>query len=170
MNINKYTEKAQEAILAAQQLADREGNPEILPEHLLLTLVEQREGIVPEIVRKMNADPAALAAAVRAELDKLPRAHGGSQPGLSARLRKVTDCGRAGSRAAEGRVRQHRAPLRRDRVGRIAVAVRRACSSSAASRKDAHSPGDDGGPRVAARDQPESRRARISRSSATAAT
>ena len=91
MNINKYTEKAQEAILAAQQLADREGNPEILPEHLLLTLSEQREGIVPEIVRKMNVDPAAIATAVRAELDKLPRAHGGSQPGLSARLRKVTD-------------------------------------------------------------------------------
>jgi ATP-dependent Clp protease ATP-binding subunit ClpB len=47
MNINKYTEKAQESILAAQQLADREGNPEIVPEHLLLTLLEQREGIVP---------------------------------------------------------------------------------------------------------------------------
>jgi ATP-dependent Clp protease ATP-binding subunit ClpB len=91
MNINKYTEKGQEAIVAAQQLADREGNPEITPEHLLLTLVEQREGIVPEIVRKMNADPAALAASVRAELQKLPRVQGGAQPGLSARLRKVTD-------------------------------------------------------------------------------
>src|SRR5262245_19970522 len=91
MNINKYTEKAQEAILAAQQLADREGNPEIVPEHLLLTLVVQREGIVPEIIRKMNADPAAVAIAIRAELGKLPRAQGGSQPGLSARLRKVTD-------------------------------------------------------------------------------
>jgi ATP-dependent Clp protease ATP-binding subunit ClpB len=91
MDINKYTQKAQEAILAAQQLADRDGNPEILPEHLLLTLVEQREGIVPEIARKMNADPAALAAAIRAELNKLPHAQGGAQPGLSARLRKVTD-------------------------------------------------------------------------------
>ena len=91
MNINKYTEKAQEAILAAQGLADREGNPEIAPEHLLLTLVEQHEGIVPDIARKMKADPAAIAAAIRAELNKLPRAHGGSQPGLSARLRKVTD-------------------------------------------------------------------------------
>ncbi len=90
MNINKYTEKAQEAIIGAQQLADREGNPEIQPEHLLLTLVEQKEGIVPEIVRKMNADPTALAAAVRAELDKLPRAQGGSQPGMSARLRQLT--------------------------------------------------------------------------------
>jgi ATP-dependent Clp protease ATP-binding subunit ClpB len=90
MNINKYTEKAQEAVIAAQQLADRDGSPEITPEHLLLTLVEQREGIVPEIIRKMNADPATTAAAVRAELQKQPRVHGGSQPSLSARLRQVT--------------------------------------------------------------------------------
>src|SRR5688572_20510316 len=90
MNINKYTEKAQEAVLAAQQLADREGHPEITPEHLLLTLVEQREGIVPSLVSKMNADPAALASAVRTELGRNPRAHGGSQPSLSARLRQVT--------------------------------------------------------------------------------
>ena len=39
----------------------------------------------------MNADPAALAAAVRAELEKLPRAHGGTQVTLSPRLRQVTD-------------------------------------------------------------------------------
>ncbi len=91
MNMNKYTEKAQEAIVGAQNLADREGHPEILPEHLLLTLVEQREGIVPEIVRKMNADPVALASAVRDELNRRPRAHGGSQPSLSARLRAITN-------------------------------------------------------------------------------
>jgi ATP-dependent Clp protease ATP-binding subunit ClpB len=89
MNINKYTEKAQEAILAAQQLAEREGHAEILPEHLLLTLLEQKEGVVPEIVRKMNPDPLGLASAVRAELNRLPRAHGGSQVGFSARLRQV---------------------------------------------------------------------------------
>jgi ATP-dependent Clp protease ATP-binding subunit ClpB len=89
MNINKYTEKAQEAILAAQQLTEREGHPEILPEHLLLTLLEQKEGVVPEIVRKMNPDPMALAAAVRTELNRLPRAHGSTQVGFSARLRQV---------------------------------------------------------------------------------
>ena len=89
MNLNKYTEKAQEAVVAAQQLADREGHAEILPEHLLLTLLEQKEGVVPEIVRKMNPDPAGLASAVRAELNRLPRAHGGSEVGLSARLRQV---------------------------------------------------------------------------------
>jgi len=59
-------------VLGAQQLADREGHPEVQPEHLLVTLVEQREGIVPEIVRKMNADPAALASAIRKALPMLP--------------------------------------------------------------------------------------------------
>src|SRR5262245_57192395 len=89
MNINKYTEKAQEAIMGAQQTAEREGHAEVLPEHLLLTLLEQKDGVVPEIVRKMNPDPTALVAAVRAELNRLPRAHGSNQVGLSARLRSV---------------------------------------------------------------------------------
>jgi ATP-dependent Clp protease ATP-binding subunit ClpB len=91
MNINKYTEKAQEAIVAAQQLADREGHPEITPEHVLLTLLEQQGGIVPEILRKMNIDPAGIAAAVRTEIGRNPTAHGGSQPAMSARFRQVTN-------------------------------------------------------------------------------
>jgi ATP-dependent Clp protease ATP-binding subunit ClpB len=91
MNINKYTEKAQEAVVSAQQLADREGHAEILPEHLLVTLIEQRDGIVPSIILKIGADPATVARAVRGELGRLPRAHGGSQVTLSPRLRQVTD-------------------------------------------------------------------------------
>ena len=88
MNLNRYTEKAQEAIVAAQQLADRAGHPEILPEHVLLALIEQPEGIVPAVLGKMNVQPQPLAAALRAQIDKLPRVHGGTQPGLSARLRR----------------------------------------------------------------------------------
>ena len=91
MNINKYTEKAQEAVITAQQLAEREGHPEITPEHILLTLVEQRDGIVPSILTKMNVDPTALAAAVRTELGRLPRTQGGGQLSLSPRLRQVTE-------------------------------------------------------------------------------
>ena len=95
MNIQKYTEKAQQAIVGAQQLADREGHPEITPEHLLLTLVEQEGGIVPEILRKLNGDPGRVAAEIRAELAKNPSAHGGSQPGPSARLRQVATAAEA---------------------------------------------------------------------------
>ena len=91
MNLNKYTEKAREAVIEAQQIALRANNPQIEPEHLLAALVDQREGIVPEILRKMNVDPAQVASAVRAELVKAPSAYGGSEPGLSPRLRAVSE-------------------------------------------------------------------------------
>ena len=94
MNINKYTEKAQEADRRRAAARRREGTPEITPEHLLLALVEQREGIVPEILRKMNADPAARRrGGARRAARSCRSAHGGSQPGLSPRLRQVTDRG-----------------------------------------------------------------------------
>src|SRR3954451_9064206 len=91
MNINKYTEKAREAVAAAIELAQQANNPQLEPEHLLVALVEQREGIVPELLRKMNVDPAGVARSGRDLLKKLPQAYGGSQPGMSPRLKTVTD-------------------------------------------------------------------------------
>jgi ATP-dependent Clp protease ATP-binding subunit ClpB len=91
MNINKYTEKAQEAVMAAQQIAEQMNHAQIEPEHLLLALVEQQDGIVPEILRKMNVDPRPFASALREDLSRQPQAYGGSQPSLSPRLRKATD-------------------------------------------------------------------------------
>ena len=89
MNINRLTEKAQEAVVAAQQLAERAGHPQIEPEHLLLTLVEQHEGVVPALLQKLDVDSVALAAAARASLDRLPAATGGAPPAPSARLRGI---------------------------------------------------------------------------------
>jgi ATP-dependent Clp protease ATP-binding subunit ClpB len=91
MNINKYTEKAREAVASAVELAQQANNPQVEPEHLLVALLEQRDGIVPELVRKMNADPSLLARGVRDLLKKLSQAYGGAQPGMSARLKLVTD-------------------------------------------------------------------------------
>src|SRR5207249_955848 len=90
MNINKYTEKAREAVATAIELARRGNNPQLEPEHLLVALVEQREGIVPGLLRKMNADPAQVANSARELLARIPSAYGGSEPGLSPRLNKVT--------------------------------------------------------------------------------
>ena len=98
MNLNRYTEKAQEAIVAAQQLADRSGHPEILPEHALASLLEQADGIVPAVLGKMQVDTAALGAEVEGLLGKLPQSQGGAQPGLSSRLRAVA---RAAEQEAE---------------------------------------------------------------------
>jgi ATP-dependent Clp protease ATP-binding subunit ClpB len=95
MNINKYTEKAQEAVLAAQQLAEQMSHAQIEPEHLLLALVEQQDGIVPELFRKMGVDPKSFAVALREDLSRQPQAYGGSQPSLSPRLRKATDTAQA---------------------------------------------------------------------------
>jgi ATP-dependent Clp protease ATP-binding subunit ClpB len=89
MNPNQYTEKAQEAVLAAQQAAAGHGHPEITPEHLLAALIAQRDGIVPAVLRKMNVDPAAAGRAVQALVDKLPRTRGGSAPSLSPRLQAI---------------------------------------------------------------------------------
>ena len=89
MNINKLTEKAHEAVVAAQQLAERAGHPQMEPEHLLLTLVEQEEGVVPALLRTLDIDPASLAAGTRAVLERLPSATGGAPPAPSARLRAV---------------------------------------------------------------------------------
>src|SRR5687767_8854334 len=89
MNLERYTQKAQEAMLGAQQLAQRNGNPEITPEHLLATLVTQPGGIVPAILGKMKLDAAAIGAGAQALLASLPSARGGAQPGLSSRLASV---------------------------------------------------------------------------------
>jgi ATP-dependent Clp protease ATP-binding subunit ClpB len=90
MNINKFTEKAREAVAAAIELAKHGNNPQIEPEHLLVALVAQREGIIPRVLAKMNADPAQIAREARELLAKIPSAYGGSEPGLSPRLNKVT--------------------------------------------------------------------------------
>jgi ATP-dependent Clp protease ATP-binding subunit ClpB len=91
MNINKYTEKAREAVAGAIELAQQHNNPQLDPEHLLVTLAEQREGIVPELLRKAGVEPATIAKAGRELVAKLPSAYGGAQPGLSPRLKLVTD-------------------------------------------------------------------------------
>ncbi|NQW04122.1 MAG: ATP-dependent chaperone ClpB [Acidobacteria bacterium] len=90
MNLSRYTEKAQEAVLAAQQLAERHGHPEMAPEHLLAALVDQRDGIVPAILGKMQRETTAISAAARDLLAALPKVHGGAQPGPSSRFRAVT--------------------------------------------------------------------------------
>ena len=101
MNLNKFTEKAQEAIVAAPQLASEMSHAQVEPEHLLVTLSEQAGGVVPSVFRKMTIDPAQVATAMREHLGKQPKAHGGAEPGLSARLRVVLDAAQADAKAMQ---------------------------------------------------------------------
>ncbi|HEY7817743.1 MAG TPA: Clp protease N-terminal domain-containing protein, partial [Vicinamibacteria bacterium] len=89
-DINRFTQKSQEAIQAAQALAERNGNSQVEPEHLLLALLEQAEGVVPQVLSKMNLPAGAVAQQVRTEIGKLPRVSGATgSPGISPRLRTV---------------------------------------------------------------------------------
>ncbi len=91
-NLNKFTEKAQEALIAAQREAVNRNNSEFDPEHLLLALLDQTEGVVPQIITRLNVSLPALRSRLVAVLDKLPKVYGSaSQIYASDRLRKVLD-------------------------------------------------------------------------------
>ena len=86
---NRFTQKSQEAILAAQATAEHNGNSQVEPEHLLLALLDQSDGVVPQVLTKLNLAVGALVQQVRAELGKLPRVSGDVQRTISPRLRTV---------------------------------------------------------------------------------
>jgi ATP-dependent Clp protease ATP-binding subunit ClpB len=86
MDFNKLTIKAQEAVAAAQELARRNGNPELYPEHLLLALLDQ------ELPRELVTDADALRAQAEATLAQKPRIEGSQQqPQVGAHFSKVLD-------------------------------------------------------------------------------
>jgi ATP-dependent Clp protease ATP-binding subunit ClpB len=91
MNINKFTEKGQEAILAAQKLAEEKNHTQIETEHLLMALVGQEGGVVPQILGKLGVEPDQVKQQVEAELEKLARAYGPTQVYLSPRLKQIMD-------------------------------------------------------------------------------
>ena len=87
---NRFTQKSQEAIVNAQGITERNGNSQVEPEHLLLALLEQGEGVVPQVLSKMNIPGGALVQKVRQEVQRFPRISGtGLQIGISPRLRTV---------------------------------------------------------------------------------
>jgi len=90
MNLNKFTEKAQEAVLTAQNVATEAAHAEVTPEHLLVALVEQPGGIVPSVLRKMTLDPARVAADARRLFDALPKAYGADLR-FSPRVKLIVD-------------------------------------------------------------------------------
>src|SRR5918995_1216020 len=90
MNIQKFTERAQEAVISAQNLATELNHSEITPEHLLVTLVEQEGGIVPSVLRRMEMDPAQVARDARGLFHALPTAYG-ADIRFSPRVKLVTD-------------------------------------------------------------------------------
>ena len=94
MNLNKFTEKAQEAVVTAQNLATELRHSEITPEHLLATLTDQEGGIVPSVLRKMALDPVKIATEAHALLEPQPKAFGGDTR-FSPRMKLIFDAAQA---------------------------------------------------------------------------
>ncbi|MDY6835853.1 MAG: ATP-dependent chaperone ClpB [Chloroflexota bacterium] len=89
MNFNKFTEKAQEAIATSQTLADNSNHSQIEVEHLLLALVSQPDGVVPQIFRKLGIGIEGVVAELEAELSHQPQAIGATQVYMSRKLADV---------------------------------------------------------------------------------
>jgi ATP-dependent Clp protease ATP-binding subunit ClpB len=73
MQTDKFTIKSQEALQAAQRLADERRNPQTMPEHLLAVLLEQEGGVVAPVLRKLGVDPGAVRQALGPRLEALPK-------------------------------------------------------------------------------------------------
>jgi ATP-dependent Clp protease ATP-binding subunit ClpB len=76
MNLDKYTQKSQEAILAAQRIAQDYQHQSVEPIHLLLALVQQEDGIVRAIITKASGGTQAIQQELTNELNKRPRIQG----------------------------------------------------------------------------------------------
>ncbi|HUD48994.1 MAG TPA: ATP-dependent chaperone ClpB [Candidatus Baltobacteraceae bacterium] len=82
MQLEKLTIKAQEALKEAQEIARRNSNQEVDAEHLVAALLEQSDSLVPSLVQKLGAQPAALADAVQQEIDRKVKVQGASSSEL----------------------------------------------------------------------------------------
>ena len=101
MDLNKFTQKAQQAVLNAQQLAREFNHQTIEPGHLLLSLLNQTESTVPAVVTQIAGSAEILKEEVRKELSGRPKVYGGSsgEAGLSRQAADVLD---AAERYAKG--------------------------------------------------------------------
>ena len=101
MNLDKYTQKSQEAILAAQHLAQEYNHQAIEPLHLLMALLVQEEGVVPALVTKVAGSSVALREEVAQELEDHSKVYGGgtAEVGLA---RQAADVLAAAERYAKG--------------------------------------------------------------------
>ncbi len=92
MRIDKFTQKGQEALLEARNLAQKYNHPAVKPEHLLKALVEQEGGVVPSVLKRIGVDTDALGQHIDDTLDRMPRATGASvQVGMDRDIVSVLD-------------------------------------------------------------------------------
>lgn len=87
MNLEKYTEKAQEAIVGAQQWAIRLDHQQVDGEHLAMALVDQEDGLIPRLLWVLGVNPNDIAAELKKELERLPKVYGSAASNVYATRR-----------------------------------------------------------------------------------
>ncbi len=85
MNIDKYTQNAQSAVIDCQNIAVEEGNQQLDGEHLHLALLMQKDGLIPKLLKFMGVNTGEVIGAVQAEIDKLPKVAGSADGMYSTR-------------------------------------------------------------------------------------
>ncbi len=91
MNIEHFTEKAREALSDAAQLARQYHHNQVEVEHLLAALLAQEGGVVQQVIARVGGNLAAARRILDNELERMPHVYGGSEPGISPRLRKLLE-------------------------------------------------------------------------------
>ena len=117
MDINKLTEKLQEALSSAQSKAVRYSHQQVDVEHLLLALLEQERGLAISILNKANVDLETLRRSIEQELDRMPKVTGPTgEPGqvyVTGRLNRLFTQAEDEARTAQRRIRFRRASASR---------------------------------------------------------
>jgi ATP-dependent Clp protease ATP-binding subunit ClpB len=91
LNPDRWTLKTQEAFSQAAERAKSANHAEITPDHLLTAVLNQVDGIAPAVLTRVGVEPAVILNRIEGELDRLPQAYGGEQPGISRTLREVLE-------------------------------------------------------------------------------
>src|SRR5512139_2032576 len=93
MRLEKFTIKAQEAIVEAQTIAKNNDHQQVEPEHLLLSLLEQQEGLIGPLLKKLGTDPNSVKSKLQEVINKTPKVYGGGrgQAYISPRTEKILD-------------------------------------------------------------------------------
>jgi len=89
MDLNKLTEKAQEAFVAAQREAEQRHNTQLEPEHLLSALIQQDAGVVPAVLDKIGVPPSSVNQRLQRELGRFARSQTPQQVYMSVRFRNL---------------------------------------------------------------------------------
>lgn len=87
MNLERFTEKAQQAVVESQQIAIRMDHQQVDAEHLALALVEQEDGLIPRILLSVGISPAEFAETIRSELERRPKVYGAAASSVYATRR-----------------------------------------------------------------------------------